>query len=463
MSNHNEQNFQNPLGILPVRKLLKKFAIPSIVAMVVNSIYNIVDQIFIQRGVGSNGNAATTVAFPLITFTLAIALLIGNGGSSMASIKMGEKRNDEAEKILGNSFSIIIISSFLFCIICFLNYSRILRLLGASNAVMPYAKEYVGIILLGTVFMAIGSGLSGFIRADGKPNISMLGLVAGCFLNIILDPIFIYKFHMGVSGAALATIISQMVTAAITLWYLFFKGNIRIHKKYLIPDIKLSFAFIALGLSSFVTQCANAIVQICSNQLLQYYGNKSSVGGDTAMTAMGIVLKTNMILIGICVGIGTGAQPILGYNKGAGQYRRLKDTYWLSVISATVVSVIGWCMVMFFPDIVLSIYGKKDLSMINFAEKAMRLFLGGVFVAGFNIISSTYFQATGKAVEAFILSMSRQIIALLPLIFILPVFFGLNGILYAGFLADGIALTIGLVFIIREMRSLNNKISAYHQ
>src|SRR5574344_1314263 len=167
-----KQQNQNPLGFLPVGKLLKKFAIPSIIAMVVNSIYNIVDQIFIQRGVGSNGNAATTVAFPLITFTLAISLLIGNGGSSMASIKMGEKKNDEAEKILGNAFSIIVISSLIFCLICFLNFSNLLKLLGASHKVMPYAKDYVGIILIGTVFMAIGSGLSGFIRADGKPNIS---------------------------------------------------------------------------------------------------------------------------------------------------------------------------------------------------------------------------------------------------------------------------------------------------
>lgn len=454
-----ENSGENPLGKLPIGKLLMKFAVPSIVAMIVNSIYNIVDQIFIQRGVGSNGNAATTVAFPLITFTLAIALLIGNGGTALASIKLGENKKKDAEKILGNAFTVIVVISVAFCILCWIGFEDILKILGASEAVMPYAKDYVSIILIGTVFMAIGSGLSGFIRADGRPSISMIGLVAGCALNIILDPIFIYVFKWGVSGAALATIISQIVTAIITMWYLLFKGNIIIRKENLRPEMALVFSCMALGLSSFITQCANAIVQVCSNNLLIHYGNLTSVGGDTAMTAMGIVLKTNMIIIGICVGIGTGAQPILGYNQGAAKYDRIKKAYKYSVIAATVVSVIGWIMVVFFPDIVLAIYGKKDPHMIEFAEKAMRLFLGGVFCAGFNIVTSVYFQAIGKAGVALIMSMSRQILALLPLIFILPIFFGLNGVLYAGFLADFVSFTIGAIFILKERKRLNKLIA----
>jgi len=447
---------ENELGTQKIGKLLLKFGIPSVIAMIVNSIYNIADQIFIQQGVGTLGNAATTVAFPLITITLALSLLIGNGAVAKASIKMGEKKNNEAEHILGNATMLVTIITIGFCIICFIFFEPILRLLGASNDVMPYAKDYVGIILLGTLFVSIGSGLSGFIRADGAPMISMISLVIGCATNLILDPIFIFGFRWGVKGAAFATIISQLITALITLWYLIFKGNIRIRFKYLKLNAELCFAFCILGLSSFVTQVANAVVQICANQSLQYYGDKTEgITGDIAMTAMGLTLKTNMLLIGICVGIGSGAQPILGYNRGAEKYRRLKETYYKSAIAATIVAVIGWVLVVFFPRTVLSIYGNNDPVLFQFAEKTMRLFLGGVFVAGFNIISSNYFQAIGKAGSAFILSMSRQIIALIPLMLILPLFMGIDGILLAGSLADGVALVIGIALVSIEMKSLN--------
>ncbi len=448
---------KNPLGVMPIKKLLIKFSIPSVVAMVVNSIYNIVDQIFIQRSSdGSLGNQATTVAFPLITLTLAIALLIGNGGSSLASIKMGENKTEEANKILKNSFWITIIVSLLFCIISFIAFEPFLKLLGATDSVMPYAKKYIAIILLGTVFMAIGSGLSGFVRADGAPEISMLGLVIGCLLNVILDPIFIFGFKMGVAGAALGTIISQFVTAAITLWYLIFKGkSIRLNFKKIELDIKLIYQFCTLGLASFVTQFANAVVQICLNNLLVYYGDLTDVGGDTAQTAMGIVLKTNMLLIGICIGIGTGAQPILGYNRGAGYYDRVKKTYKYSVIVSTTISTIGWLLVTLFPHVILSIFGKSDPHMIEFATKAMRIYLAGVFVAGFGIVSSNYFQAVGRAGAALVMSMSRQVIGLIPLLFILSYFFGLDGILYAGALCDVVALLMGVCYITNEMKRLN--------
>lgn len=453
-------NRVNPLGSEPIGKLLVKFAVPSVIAMIVNSIYNIVDQIFIQRGVGSLGNQATTVAFPLITFTLAIALLICNGGAALASIRMGEKRNDEAEKILGNAFSLTVIFSFILCMVCAVFFEPLLKMLGATSEVMGYSKDYVSIILIGTVFMAIGSGLAAFVRADGSPKISMIGLVCGCVLNIILDPIFIFIFGWGVRGAALATIISQIVTAMITLWYLFFKGNLRIKKKYVFSiDVPMSAKFCALGISSFIIQSANAVVQICMNQSLVYYGNKTSeVSGNTAMTAMGIVLKVNMLIIGICVGIGVGAQPILGYNKGAHNYKRIKQTYTYSVIAATTVSTIGWILVTFFPEVMLSVFGNNDPEMIDYACKVMRTFLGAVFVAGFSIITSNYFQAVGKAVQATIMSLARQIIALLPLMLILPIFMGIDGVIASGFWADVISVCIGLALMGIEIKQLNKAI-----
>ena len=450
----------NPLGSKSIKKLLLQFSIPSVIAMVVNSIYNIVDQIFIQRSSeGSLGNQATTVAFPMITLTLALALLIGNGASAMASIRMGEKKNEEANKILGNAFMSIIAVSLFFTIIVLIFFEPFLNLLGATPDVMPYAKKYVSIVLCGTVFMAIGSGLSGFIRIDGAPRVSMISLVIGCVLNVILDPIFIFACDMGVSGAALGTIISQLVTAIITMWYLLFKGKIiRLNLKKLKLDIKLIMKFCFLGVSSFVTQFANALVQISLNNLLVHYGDLSNVGGNTAQTAMGIVLKTNMLLIGISVGIGTGAQPILGYNKGAGLYDRVKKTYIYSVVISTTISTIGWIFISFFPHIVLSIYGNNDPEMIDFAGRAMRIFLGLVCVSGFNIVSSNYFQATGRAGAALIMAMSRQVIALIPLLFILSYFMGLDGILYAGLFADIIAFIIGVCFVITEMKKINRLI-----
>lgn len=450
----------NPLGKEPVGKLLVRFAVPSVVAMVVNSIYNIVDQIFIQRGPGSLGNQATTVAFPLITFTLAISLLICNGGAALASIRMGEGKNDEAEKILGNAFSLTVLFSLVFCLVCGIFFEPLLRLLGATKDVLPYSRDYISIILIGTVFMAIGSGLAAFVRADGSPKVSMLGLVCGCVLNIILDPIFIFVFDWEVKGAALATIISQIVTAVITLWYLFFKGNIRIRKKNVFKiDVRNSVRFCSLGVSSFIIQSANALVQVCMNQSLVHYGNLSSeVDGNTAMTAMGIVLKVNMLLIGFCVGIGVGAQPILGYNKGARNYKRIKQTYTYSVVAATTVSTIGWIMIRFFPEVLLSIFGNNDPEMIDYACKAMRTFLGAVFVAGFSIITSNYFQAVGKAVQATIMSMARQIIALLPLMLILPIFMGIDGVLASGFYADVISVCIGMALMFFEIRNLNREI-----
>ncbi len=450
----------NPLGTKSIKKLLLQFSIPSVIAMVVNSIYNIVDQIFIQRSPeGSLGNQATTVAFPMITLTLALALLIGNGASAMASIRMGEKKNEEANKILGNAFMAIIAVSIFFTIVVLIFFEPFLKLLGATPDVMPYAKRYISIVLCGTVFMAIGSGLSGFIRIDGAPRVSMISLVIGCVLNVILDPIFIFTFDMGVSGAALGTIISQLVTAIITMWYLLFKGKIiKLDLKKLKLDIKLILKFCFLGVSSFVTQFANALVQISLNNLLVHYGDLSDVGGNTAQTAMGIVLKTNMLLIGISVGIGTGAQPILGYNKGAGLYDRVKKTYIYSVVISTTISTIGWIFISFFPQIVLSIYGNNDPEMIDFACRAMRIFLGLVCVSGFNIVSSNYFQATGRAGAALIMAMSRQVIALIPLLFILSYFMGLDGILFAGLFADALSFIVGVCFVIAEMKKINKRI-----
>ncbi|SHJ23646.1 MATE family efflux transporter [Parasporobacterium paucivorans] len=449
---------KNPLGYEPLGKLLMKFAIPSVIAMIVNSIYNIADQIFLQRGVGSLGNAATTVAFPMVMFTLAMSLLIGNGGIALASIKLGEKNKDGAERIMGNVFILLIIISIVICVLGLIFLDPLLRLLGASDNVFPYAESYLRIILLGTPFMAIGTGMSGFIRADGSPLYSMMCLVSGCVINIILAPIFISVLGWGAAGAALATIFSQFITAAVNVWYLLFLGKI----KLVFSNFKLSWrlvrTFCALGLSSFITQFANSIVLIVTNNSLNHYGSLSSVGGDTALTAMGIVLKTNGLLISICIGIAVGAQPILGYNTGAGNIKRVRKAFLMALVASSSVSFLGWILIMFFPKAILSIYGSNDPAMFEFASRIMKIFLGLVFAAGLLVVSSQYFQAVGRAREAFVISMTRQVFALLPLLIILPLFLGLEGILWAGFFADFLSFVVVGSIVFREIRRLNRNI-----
>lgn len=459
MDNNENMTINNPMGIQPVGKLLRDFAVPSVIAMLVNSLYNIVDQIFIGQGVGYLGNAATVVAFPIVTIVLAISMMIGTGGSAYASIKLGEKKFDVAEKVLGNMNTLLIVLGILFSLICFLVFEPMLRLFGAQEAVMPYAKDYTSIILIGVPFMMVGSGLSNMARADGNPRLSMFSMLVGAALNTILDPIYIFVFHWGVKGAAIATITSQIISVVVLYWYFLRKGNMRLRAKNIKLDFILAGSFMMLGVSSFITQVANTALQIILNNSLVYYGNLSHYGGDVALSAMGIVLKVSMILIAIDIGIGTGAQPIWGFNEGANKPKRIKETYLLAVKIATVFSIIGWIMCIFFPHVILQIFGTDDPLFTEFAVESMRIFMAGVFLAGAQIISTSYFQATGQAVKASVLSLLRQIILLVPLVLILPLFFGIYGILYAGAIADISSGIIVLFFARKEMKKLNKRIA----
>lgn len=451
---------KNPLGSVPVKKLLMQFAIPSIVSMLVNSLYNIVDQIFIGQGVGYLGNAATTVAFPITTIALAISMLIGAGASAFASIKLGEKKEELAEETLGNMFCLSTIIGILFAVVCLLFLEPMLVLFGATPTVMPFAKDYSAIVLIGTPFILVGAGLSNMARTDGSPKIAMVGMLIGAGLNTILDPIYIFVFQWGVKGAAIATITSQILSAGILIWYFLKKGQMRIRKKYLKLNGMVVKQCLILGLSSCITQVAATLLQVVLNHSLVYYGDLSEVTGDVALSAMGIVLKVSMILIAINIGIGVGSQPILGYNMGAKKPKRIKETYYLAVTYATVISSIGWLLCVLFPGTILQIFGTEDALFTHFAIRCLRIYMGGIFISGFQIISTSYFQATGQAVKASVLSMMRQVILLIPAILILPVFFGLDGILYSGPVADLLAGVIVGIFAIIEMKKLNKWVEA---
>lgn len=458
--NRMEQNInrntkvENPLGYEPVGKLLRNFAVPSVIALLVNSFYNIVDQIFIGQGVGYLGNAATTVSFPIVTIVLAISLLIGAGGSAYASIKLGEGKFDVAENVLGNMLTILLVAGILLCVTCFLLFEPMLQIFGATKSVMPYAKDYASITLTGVPFMMVGAGLSNMARTDGSPKVAMFSMLVGALLNLILDPIYIFVLHWGVKGAAIATITSQIISAIILVYYFIYKSNMRLKKKYLKLNWKLLCGFVALGVSSFIVQIANTLLQVILNNTLVHYGDLSEVGGDVALSAMGIVFKVSAILIGINIGIGTGVQPIVGFNYGAKKPRRVREAYLLGMGVATCFSVLGWVGCVFFPQYILLMFGSQDEVFMNFAIKSMRVFMFGIFVSGAQIVSTGYFQATGQAMKASVLSLLRQVLLLIPLIVILPLFWGLDGVLVAGPVADLVAGVIILCFIIIEMKRL---------
>lgn len=450
-------NDNNPMGYEPIGKLLKKFAVPSVIAMLVNSIYNIVDQIFIGQGVGYLGNAATTVALPITTITLAVAMLIGAGGNAFAAIKLGEKKQEVAERTLCTVFFTLIILGIIMAVLGFIFLVPLLNIFGATENNLPYAIDYASIILIGTPFVLCGVGGSNFARTDGNPKISMMSMVVGAVMNTILDPIFIFVFHWGVKGAAIATIMGQIVSAIIIMRYFAKDSNMRFHREYMRIDTELLKSSIALGVSSCITQVSSVFLQIILNNSLVKYGNMEEVGGDIALSAMGIVMKVSMILIAVNIGIGTGAQPILGYNKGAGNYRRIQKTYKLAAFVATVVSVIGWIACVAFPQYIIALFGNDNELFADFAQLCLRIYMAGIFTSGFQMITTSYFQATGQAFKASILSMLRQLIVLIPLILILPLFMGLDGIIYSGPIADTISALIILAFAVTEIKKLNLK------
>lgn len=450
---------ENPLGVRPVKGLLFSFSIPAIISCLVNSVYNIVDQIFIGQGVGYLGNAATTIAFPLMTIIMAFATLIGSGGSAYAALRLGEGRKREALLTLNNLLVIAIGLGILLAATGLIFLKPILTLFGATETTMPYAIDYTSIVLMGVPFSVISIALSNIARTDGHPRMSMYGILIGAALNTVLDPIYIFVLDWGVKGAAIATITAQFVSTVVLCYYFLRKGNMRFTRRYMKPVGRVWYKIFSLGISSGITSLVACIMQVVMNNSLVYYGNQTEITGDVALSAMGIVMKIAMILASVCIGFGISAQPILGFNLGAKKYARVRHTYLLAVSIATGSILIGWAVCQLAPHLVLSLFGKENQTFTDFAVRCLRIYLGGIFCAGFQIVSTNYFQATGQPLKASLLSMLRQLILLIPLLLILPLFFGLNGLLYAGPCADIGSAVIVALFILPEMRKLNRRIA----
>lgn len=445
---------QNPLGTDRISKLLKDFAIPSIMATLVSSLYNIVDQVFIGHGVGYLGNAATNVSYPLSTICLAIALLIGIGSASRFSVCLGGGKKEDAAKIAGNGICLMVVFGLAYMVIGELFLTPFLKVFGATAEVLPYAKQYAGITLLGMPLLIFTNGVSSLIRADGKPRYSMLCMVSGAIVNTIFDPIFIFVFHMGIAGAALATVIGQVISFFLAFRYLWKFQNITLSKNCFRIQWKESFKSMYIGMSSSLNQIAITLVQIVLNNSLTYYGAASVYGSDIPLAACGIVMKTNSIVLSIVVGLSQGMQPIVGYNFGAGKYDRVKKAYQLTIGWNLVISAVGFILFQFLPRQIIQIFGDGDELYMEFSVMFMRTFLFMVIVNGVQVISSNFFSSIGKPLKGLLLSMTRQVFFLIPLILILPIWLGGYGVLLAGPIADFIAFVVSAVLVSGELKHL---------
>lgn len=441
---------ENPLGYESIPKLLRGFAVPSITATLVSSLYNIVDQIFIGQGVGYLGNAATNVSYPLSTICLAISLLIGIGSSARFSLCLGKAEPDKAARIAGSGISLMLLAGILYLAVGELFLTPLLQVFGATADVLPYARQYAGITLAGMPFLIFTNGMSNLIRADGRPRYSMVCMVVGAIVNTILDPIFIFVLNWGVSGAALATVLGQILSFVLAAGYLGQFQTIRLHKSCFIVDPKDTLRTLYMGISSCINQVAITFVQIVLNNSLTYYGALSVYGSDIPLAACGIVMKTNAILLSIIVGISQGVQPIIGYNYGAGKYDRVRQAYLLAIRWNFAVSAVGFCLFQFAPGPIISLFGKGDALYYEFAVRFMRIFLFMALVNGVQLLSSNFFTAIGKALRGLLLSLTRQVFFLIPLILLLPLRFGIFGVLLAGPIADFVAFLVSWIMVRRE-------------
>ena len=445
---------ENILGKEKIGKLIRKFSIPCIISMLVNSLYNIVDQIFIGQDVGYLGNGATNVVFPLVMIGLAFSLMIGDGASAYLSLKLGEKKKKEAEQGVGNAILLCAIVSVVFCAITLVLLPQFLNLFGCTDNLKDYAMAYGRIIAIGLPFSIIGTTLNSIIRADGSPKYSMMSMVSGAVLNTILDAIFIFGLHKGVEGAAIATVISQIFTFILNVAYIKKFKSIKLTKESFKLKGSVCRKVSLLGVSSFITQMSFVFVMTAENNLLGKYGAESEYGSEIPITVLGIVMKISQILNSIIIGIAAGSQPILGYNYGAKKYDRVKQTLKIVLASSVVISTIAFILFQTIPDKLILIFGSGDENYIKFACLAFRTYLLLCIVNGVQIPSGIFFQAIGQSIKSAILSLSRQIVILIPAMFILSHMFGIIGVLYAGPVADALAFVLASIFLFREVKAL---------
>lgn len=443
----------NPLGERKISKLLIQFSIPATVGMLVNTLYNIVDRIYIGNSpdMGSNGIGGITLVFPIMIILMAMGMLFGVGGATLFSIRLGERKKEEAENVLGNAFVMLMIAGCTFMILGQLLLKPILLSFGAGDDILPYALDYARVILFGAVFQVVGMGMNNFIRADGSPAIAMLTMIIGAGANIILDPVFIFVFKMGITGAALATILSQAFSCTWVVLYLIGK---RSRNKLRLSYMKLKLSIVAriasFGLPGALMQLANSVLNVVLNRSLIAYG------GDVAISAMGIINSLQMFLVMPVIGINQGSQPIISFNFGAKKYGRIKETVKLAIITATVIVTLGYLLVRIFPVQMVSLFNREP-ALLDFGKNAILTWMMFLPVVGFQVVASNFFQAIGRYKTAMFLTLTRQIIFLIPAVLIFSRIWGINGLLHAAPFADALSFVLTGVWFYFGIRKLGKE------
>lgn len=460
-----EQN-QSYLATEKVGKLMGKYAVPCIISLLVGALYNIVDQIFIANAdyLGSYGNAANTVVFPLTVIALGIAVMIGDGCCAFVSISLGEKKAENATRSVGNSVSLCIVSSIIITALYLIFAEPILTAFGGRiNAeTFELSKEYFFWIALGIPFYMFGQAMNPIIRADGSPKFAMISTVTGAIVNIILDPIFIFGFKWGMTGAAVATVIGQIATAVLAVWYLFRAKIVRPKR----IDFKLKLIIVrktlALGLCSFLAQISLVAAMMAINNMIRKYGAMDAVFGQEQyaqipMAVVGIVMKFFQIVISIVIGMAAGCIPIVGYNMGAKLYKRVKKLFTKLLIAETCVGAAALIIVEFFPNVLIQIFGAANESVYytDFAVKAFRIYLCMMILACINKATFIFLQAMGKAIASTMLSMVREIVFGVGFSLFLPLFFGLDGVLYSMPVSDVLTAVISAILITGTYKQLS--------
>jgi putative MATE family efflux protein len=432
-----------------IGRLLWKFSLPAIIGMLVYALYNIVDRIFLGRGVGAIAIAASTVAFPITIVFLAISMLVAIGATALISIRLGEQKKDEAEKIVGNAVLLLTVLPLILSAVYLLFPDPILGLFGASPEVLPYARDFTHIIVIGSVFGSVGYGMNNFIRAEGNPTIAMLTQLFGALINGVLNYFFIFELGMGIKGSALATVSGQLFSALWVLGY-FFSGRsvIKIRLSNFVPRMSIIGPIMAIGFAPFAMQLANSVQQLIINKTLMAFG------GDLALSSVGIIMSILALLFMPIIGISQGAQPLIGYNYGAHQYHRVRETLNKAVISGIAYALVGYAAIHLWPTQIVGLFSKGDTVLTVMTVRAMLIFLAFMPTIGFQIPCANYFQAVGKPVQSAVLSLSRQILLFIPLLLILPHFWGIDGIWRAAPIADILSVLLTVVLIYREIKRM---------
>lgn len=438
-----------------IGKLLFKLSAPATAGMIVQALYNLVDTIFVGQALGENsiqGIGGIAVAFPIMMVVMSIALAIGIGGSSIISRALGERNSEKAERTMGNILFLIIISSILITILGSIFITPVLKVFGATESIFPYSLDYLSIILYGSVFFIYALAMNNVVRAEGNARVAMYTMLASAGLNIILDPVFIFGLDMGIRGAAIATVLAQAVGALYLVRYFATgKSTLQFRTGYLRPDTGIIWEILAIGISPLARNASSSLMIIVLNNALAVYG------GDLAIAIFGIINRLFMFTFMPMFGVIQGLQPIVGYNYGARNYDRVKRSVRLSIIATTAMSVTGFLLLFLFPEQLFGIFS-SDQELIHSGQYATRIMVIAVPLVGFQIVGASFYQAIGKAKPSFILSMSRQLLFLIPFVLILPHFFQLTGVWMAFPLSDGLSFLVTLIMINREFRLLDNPV-----